>query len=272
MGIAPAVVMTLMAVVVVIIVIVMALFLMIVMTLIIVIVALVLMIVMTLIIVIVALVLMIVMTLIIVIVALLFVIVMTLIIMIVVALIIMIVMIVVGLVLMPMAIFVVALMIVVVVVGLFAMTVASLHREREHIHVGRELEHRRARFSNCLERVYEPLLESEAVGHHQRGAVHPGPVLQRRLIPVRITAHRDESFDLGQPPTGNIGNDIGPNAGRRQDGRNLGGDLDRGFRGCGGVGVCLVGSAGGGYEGNDGASRAHPHQSRTARAWKSWHD
>ncbi len=256
MGVAPAVVMALMAVVVVIVVVVMALVLMIVMALIIVIVGLLFVIVM-------ALVLMIVMALIIVIVGFLFVIVMALILMIVMTLVLMIVM--------TLIIVIVALvlMIVVVVVGLFAMTVASLHREREHIHAGRELEHRCARLSNCLERVYEPLLESESVDHHQRGAVHPGPVLQRRLIPVRITAHRDEGLDLGQPPTGNIGNDIGPNAGRRQDGRNLSGDLDRGFRGGGCVRVRLVGSTGGGYEGKNGDSRAHPHRSRTARAWKS---
>ena len=106
---------------------------------------------------------------------------------------------------------------VVVVVGV----VTARGREGDRVHFLCEVEHRSAGLLDGFERVLETLLQHEAVGHHERGALHAGPILEGRLVPVRVAADRDDGLDLRQPSAGHVGDYIGPDSGGDQDRRRL---------------------------------------------------
>ena len=97
--------------------------------------------------------------------------------------------------------------------------VSALECEGNRVHCLREVEHRSAGLLHGFERVLETLLQQEAVGHDERGAFHAGPILEGRLVPVRVAADGDDGLDLGQPSAGHVGDYIGPDSGGCQDRR-----------------------------------------------------
>ena len=94
--------------------------------------------------------------------------------------------------------------------------VAASGREGDRVHSLREVEHRSAGRLDGFEGVLEPLLQQEAVGHDERGALHAGPILEGGLVSVRVAADRDDGLDLCQPSAGHVGDHIGPDSGRDQ--------------------------------------------------------
>ena len=107
----------------------------------------------------------------------------------------------------------------VVALFFFALAVVgALECERDRFHAFGELEDRSAAFGDCFEGVLEALLQLQAVGHHQRGVLHALPVTQRGLVTVWVTADRDQCLDAGEPVTGHVRDDVGPDAGRDEDG------------------------------------------------------
>ena len=143
-------------------------------------------------------------------------------------------------------VFVVAVIAIVFVVALFCLAVVpALECEWDRFHAFGEVEHRSAGFRNCFKRVLKALFEFETVGHYERGILHAGPVLQRGLVTVRVAADRDERLDVGQPSTGHVRDDVGPDARGDEDGRS-------GWRGRRRVLTLRIPSARGGTERHGG--------------------
>ena len=72
------------------------------------------------------------------------------------------------------------------------------------------MEYRRAGFLHRFESVHEAFFQMETVGHNQRGAFHPAPVLQRGLEGVGVSASRYEGHHVGQPVADHVRHHVAP--------------------------------------------------------------
>ena len=108
---------------------------------------------------------------------------------------------------------VVFVVILVVVVLVLVIVVAQLHRRRAEFD-GRDVvchvENRRPSLLHRFESVHEAFFQMETVGHNQRGALHPAPVLQRGLEGMGVSSSRYKGDHLGQPITGHVRHHVAP--------------------------------------------------------------